>query len=66
MIRPVSLLTRIIIAGYYRINYDSKNWQMIGQQLMTNHLAISAINRAQIMDDSLNLAEAGRWITKLR
>ncbi|XP_046438221.1 aminopeptidase N-like [Daphnia pulex] len=45
--------------GYYRINYDSKNWQMIGQQLMTNHLAISAINRAQIMDDSLNLAEAG-------
>jgi aminopeptidase N len=59
MIRPVSLLTRIIIAGYYRINYDSKNWQMIGQQLMTNHLAISAINRAQIMDDSLNLAEAG-------
>ncbi|EFX67104.1 hypothetical protein DAPPUDRAFT_302210 [Daphnia pulex] len=45
--------------GYYRINYDSKNWQMIGQQLMTNHSAISVINRAQIMDDSLNLAEAG-------
>lgn len=46
--------------GYYRINYDSQNWQMIGQQLMTNHTAISAINRAQIMDDSLNLAEAGQ------
>jgi aminopeptidase N len=32
---------------------------MIGQQLMSNHSAISVINRAQIMDDSLNLAEAG-------
>ena len=26
---------------------------------MTNHKAISVINRAQIMDDALNLAEAG-------
>lgn len=27
---------------------------------MTNHSAISVINRAQIMDDALNLAEAGQ------
>ncbi|XP_032798753.2 aminopeptidase N [Daphnia magna] len=46
--------------GYYRINYDAQNWQLIGQQLMTNHSAISVINRAQIMDDAFNLAEAGQ------
>ena len=45
--------------GYFRVNYDRKNWQLISQQLMKNHSAISVINRAQIMDDSLNLAQAG-------
>ena len=46
--------------GYYRVNYDSRNWQLLTQQLMDNHTAISVINRAQIMDDALNLAEAGQ------
>lgn len=45
--------------GYFRVNYDLRNWQMINQQLKTNHVAISVINRAQILDDALNLAEAG-------
>ncbi|EFX67103.1 hypothetical protein DAPPUDRAFT_203789 [Daphnia pulex] len=45
--------------GYYRVNYDAHNWKLIGQQLMTNHTAISVINRAQIMNDALNLARAG-------
>lgn len=31
---------------------------MISQQLITNHTAISVINRAQIIDDALNLARA--------
>ena len=46
-------------AGYYRVNYDARNWQLIGQQLMSKHGAISVINRAQIMNDALNLARAG-------
>jgi aminopeptidase N len=46
-------------AGYFRVNYDARNWEMIHQQLMTDHTAISVINRAQIMDDALNLAQAG-------
>ena len=49
----------ILILGYYRVNYDTRNWEMIHQQLMTDHTAISVINRAQIMDDALNLAQAG-------
>ena len=49
-----------LIAGYYRVNYDSRNWQMLTKQLMDNHTAISVINRAQIMDDALNLAKAGQ------
>lgn len=49
-----------IFAGYYRVNYDAKNWQLIYQQLIGDHNAISVINRAQIMDDALNLAPAGK------
>ncbi|KZR98687.1 Aminopeptidase N, partial [Daphnia magna] len=45
--------------GYYRVNYDARNWHLIAKQLMTNHTAISVINRAQIMNDALNLARAG-------
>ena len=33
---------------------------MLTKQLMDNHTAISVINRAQIMDDALNLAKAGQ------
>lgn len=32
---------------------------MIQQQLMTNHSVIPPINRAQIIDDSMNLARSG-------
>lgn len=49
----------LCLTGYYRVNYDSQNWKLLAQQLLTNHTAISVINRAQIMDDALNLAEAG-------
>ena len=45
--------------GYYRVNYDDRNWEAIIDQLLQNHLAIPTINRAQIIDDSLSLARAG-------
>ena len=31
--------------GYYRVNYDKKNWQLIAQQLKRNHLSIHVVNR---------------------
>nr|XP_033334550.1 aminopeptidase N isoform X2 [Megalopta genalis]XP_033334551.1 aminopeptidase N isoform X2 [Megalopta genalis] len=47
--------------GYYRVNYDRTNWQMIINQLNKESFRdISTINRAQLIDDALNLARAGR------
>merc|ERR1711971_1023922 len=45
--------------GYYRVNYDEKNWKMIIKQLNEDHMKIHVINRAQIIDDAINLARSG-------
>jgi len=45
--------------GYYRVNYDKQNWNMLAKQLMKDHTSIHVINRAQIIDDALNLAKSG-------
>ena len=37
--------------GYYRVNYDQKNWAMIRDVLLTNHNRINVKNRAQIISD---------------
>jgi len=46
--------------GFYRVNYDKKNWDLIAETLNNDHLSIHVINRAQIMDDALELAKTGR------
>merc|ERR1712106_1092520 len=45
--------------GYYRVNYDKNNWDMLAKQLLKDHSTIHVINRAQIIDDALNLAKSG-------
>ncbi|XP_052212469.1 LOW QUALITY PROTEIN: aminopeptidase N-like [Dreissena polymorpha] len=45
--------------GFYRVNYDRRNWDMLIQQLVTNHTVIHAINRAQIINDAWSLAKSG-------
>ena len=45
--------------GYYKVNYDSNNWKQIGKQLKIDYSKISPLNRAQVVDDSLDLARAG-------
>lgn len=45
--------------GYYRVNYDEKNWQLIIKQLNEDHRKIDVTNRAQIIDDAMNLARSG-------
>ncbi|KAL6443877.1 hypothetical protein ACFW04_001721 [Cataglyphis niger] len=55
------ILFNVQETGYYRVNYDRTNWQMIIKQLnKQNFKDISTINRAQLIDDALNLARAGK------
>ena len=55
------VLFNIQETGYYRVNYDRLNWQMIINQLNKESFRnISTINRAQLIDDALNLARAGK------
>ncbi|XP_037077487.1 aminopeptidase N-like isoform X2 [Pollicipes pollicipes] len=46
--------------GYFKVNYDERNWLMLIKQLQDDHNAIHAVNRAQLIDDSLDLARAGQ------
>eukprot|EP00088_Acartia_fossae_P031208 TRINITY_DN3213_c0_g1_i1.p1 TRINITY_DN3213_c0_g1~~TRINITY_DN3213_c0_g1_i1.p1 ORF type:complete len:964 (+),score=231.16 TRINITY_DN3213_c0_g1_i1:49-2940(+) len=46
--------------GFYRVNYDKRNWELIAQSLNSDHKSIHVINRAQILDDALELAKVGR------
>lgn len=45
--------------GYYRVNYDEANWRLISDQLHKDHRVISVLSRAQLLDDSLNIARTG-------
>ncbi|CAG2055212.1 unnamed protein product, partial [Timema podura] len=45
---------------YYRVNYDANNWNSLISQLNSeDYTVIPPVNRAQLLDDSLNLARAG-------
>lgn len=37
-----------VTLGYYRVNYDDHNWEMIASQLRRNKDAIHKLNRAQV------------------
>ena len=45
--------------GYYRVNYPEKNWNALTSMLLANTTSLSPQTRAQLLDDSLNLARAG-------
>lgn len=55
------LLVNVNQTGYYRVNYDLNNWALIIEQLtkQNGHLVFDVKNRAQIIDDALNLASSG-------
>ncbi|KAJ0056253.1 hypothetical protein NL108_004529, partial [Boleophthalmus pectinirostris] len=52
------LVANINMKGFYRVNYDSENWERLLTKLSTNPEAIPVINRAQVIDDAFNLARA--------
>ncbi|XP_052895825.1 uncharacterized protein LOC128303012 [Anopheles moucheti] len=46
--------------GYYRVNYDDRNWELITDALIENWAAVHRLNRAQLIDDAYWLARSGR------
>ncbi|XP_070545823.1 glutamyl aminopeptidase-like [Ptychodera flava] len=45
--------------GFYRVNYDTANWNALIQQLGTDHSAFSSADRTSLVDDIFHLARAG-------
>ncbi|KAL1453095.1 hypothetical protein WDU94_007269 [Cyamophila willieti] len=47
--------------GYYRVMYDERNWRLIINTLRdpSQYNKIHVLNRAQLIDDAMNLARAG-------
>lgn len=52
------VLANLNVTGYYRVNYDSHNWERLITQLTSDHQVISVLNRGQIIDDAFTLARA--------
>lgn len=50
------LLCNVNQFGLYRVDYDQQNWQLISDALRNNLNSINPLTRAQLIDDSLNLA----------
>ncbi|XP_026233377.1 aminopeptidase Ey-like [Anabas testudineus] len=59
------LVANINMKGFYRVNYDSQNWERLLSKLSSQHQDIPVINRAQIIDDAFNLARAKMVSTTL-
>ncbi|XP_071443952.1 aminopeptidase N-like [Hetaerina americana] len=47
--------------GLYRVNYDEENWKMIIAAFNSaDFIKIHVVNRAQVIDDAMNLATVGK------
>lgn len=48
--------------GFYRVQYDDVNYQLIANALNSDHLNhIHIVTRAQLIDDAYNFARSGRY-----
>ncbi|XP_060067108.1 endoplasmic reticulum aminopeptidase 1-like [Ylistrum balloti] len=46
--------------GYYRVNYEERNWRALVKQLADNHTVFSTVDRAGLLDDMCYLARANK------
>ncbi|KAJ6638815.1 Aminopeptidase N [Pseudolycoriella hygida] len=54
------VIFNIEMSGLYKVKYDEKNWDLLIAQLAgPDYNKISSINRAQLIDDALDLAWTG-------
>ena len=49
------VLANIKRSGFYRVNYDIENWNLLINQLKTDFDVIDSTSRAQMIDDTFNL-----------
>lgn len=56
------MFTRVLflklVQGFYRVNYDERNWNLIWAQLLHDPKQIPTISRAELVDDAFHLARA--------
>jgi len=52
------VIFNVNLQGFYRVNYDLQNWDLIISQLLDDHKAIDVVNRAALLDDAFSLARA--------
>lgn len=52
-------LMNVKATGYYRVNYDEENWKSL-INVLKNRGQINKLNRAQLIDDIMNLARADK------
>jgi hypothetical protein len=59
--RKYKISTHSILStiGYYRVNYDKKNWELLSAAL-TSGLITSPVAKAQLIDDAFNLAKSAQ------
>ena len=53
------LVVNVLEANYYRVNYDDAHWLALAGAVKADADSVHKINRAQLIDDALNLAKAG-------
>ena len=53
------LIVNVLEANYYRVNYDDAHWIALADAVKADADSVHKINRAQLIDDALNLAKAG-------
>ncbi|XP_050293246.1 aminopeptidase N-like isoform X2 [Anthonomus grandis grandis] len=53
------VLVNIDETGFFRVNYDIHNWNLLTQQLRRNPNKISVSNRGHLIDDAFQLANVG-------
>ncbi|KAK8770097.1 hypothetical protein V5799_013438 [Amblyomma americanum] len=56
---PIWIKANVNQTGFYRVNYDASNWAALRAQLHREHGALSAADRASLLDDAFTLAKAG-------
>ncbi|XP_053981166.1 glutamyl aminopeptidase-like [Hylaeus volcanicus] len=45
--------------GYYRVNYESTEWEILSKLLRADHKKLSVSDRAHLLEDAFSLAAAG-------